>query len=70
MMRESPFRQPQNYALVMLLLSLLVYSSIGLTMTVSPVQAESLPVHDEPSPDGIGHGLDVTSASAAFLPSP
>ena len=48
MNRHLSFNRPVNYALILLLLSLLVYSSIGLTLTVTPAQAEELPVCEMP----------------------
>ena len=67
MNRQRPFDQPVNYALVLLLLSLLVYSSIGLTLTVSPVQAEELPVGEMPAQSDPEAGRDAWIIS--FIPS-
>jgi len=61
------FNRSVNYALVLLLLSLLVYSSIGLTLTVSPAQAEALPVGEMPAVPAPESGRDVWIIS--FTPS-
>jgi hypothetical protein len=46
-MTQRLFRHSVNYGLVLLLLSLLVYTSIGLSLTAYPVSAESLPTTEE-----------------------
>jgi len=65
--RRLSFNQPVNYALVLLLLCLLVYSSIGLTLTVAPAQAEELPIGDMPAQSAPESGGDTWIIS--FTPS-
>ena len=70
MNRHLPFNQPVNYALVLLLLSLLVYSSIGFTLAVSPAQAEELPVGEMPAAPAPESGRDVWIISFTPFQSP
>jgi hypothetical protein len=46
-MIKGLFGHSFNYALVLLLLALLVYSSIGLCVTVYPVSADAVPLAEE-----------------------
>jgi hypothetical protein len=68
--RESLFTQPLNYALILLLFSLLAYSSIGLAITVSPGHAEALPVQDQPSQSAPVLLLSVPVSSMASVTTP
>ena len=62
-MSERPFDHHTNYALILLLFSLLAYSAIGLTLTVSPAQAETLAARQEPSWERLVQHVDVLLVS-------
>jgi len=57
------FSRQLNYALILLLVSLLAYSSIGLCLNVSPVQADVLPVNDEDAPSVLSCRVQVNASS-------
>lgn len=63
-------RHPQNYALILLLFSLLVYSAIGLTLTVSPAQAETLAASQAPSWEPLVRHADVLLVSPTLALTP
>ena len=69
-MTWQPATRRLNYALILLLVSLLAYSSIGLCITVTPVQADTLASGDEDAPSMQSRGVDLidTSTSAHLTP--
>jgi hypothetical protein len=64
------FSHQLNYALILLLVSLLAYSSIGLCLNVSPVQADGVPVHDEDAASVLSYRaqVNVSSTIANLVP--
>jgi hypothetical protein len=64
------FSRQLNYALILLLVTLLAYSSIGLCLNVSPVQADGLPVNDEDATSVLScrAQVDVSSTIANLVP--
>jgi hypothetical protein len=59
------FSRQLNYALVLLLFSLLVYSSIGLCLVTSPVQADTLPTGEEDVPVLFSCSADIDVSTLA-----
>ena len=57
------FSRQLNYALILLLASLLAYSSIGLCLNVSLVQADTLPVAEEDAQTVPSSRTDVEASS-------
>jgi hypothetical protein len=68
--RKRPLDHHPNYALILLLFSLLAYSAIGLTLTVSPAQAETLAVSQEPSWERLVRHADVLLVSSTLSMTP
>ena len=60
------FSRQLNYALILLLVSLLAYSSIGLCLNVSPVQADTLPVAEEGAQAVLSWDADVEASSSTL----
>ena len=60
------FSRQLNYALILLLASLLAYSSIGLCLNVSPVQADTLPVAEEDAQTALSSRADVEAPSSTL----
>ena len=69
-MRKRPFVRHTNYALILLLFSLLAYSAIGLTLTASPAQAETLVASQEPSWQRLVQHADVRLVSSTLSLTP
>jgi hypothetical protein len=60
------FSRQLNYGLVLLLVSLLAYTSIGLCLNVSPVQADTLPVAEEDAQVLLPSVADVEASSSTL----
>jgi hypothetical protein len=60
------FSRQLNYALILLLASLLAYSSIGLCLEVSPVQADTLSVAEEDAQTVLSSRADVEARSSTL----
>jgi hypothetical protein len=69
-MNWQPAKQRLNGALILLLISLLAYSSMGFFVTVTPVQADtsSLDVEDAPPEHNVGADLANSRAPAHLTP--
>lgn len=66
----QPVKKRVNYALILMLVALLAYSSIGLCIDVTPVQADTTPATEQAAPAIPGWAADPTDPATLLYLTP